>query len=264
MTVRVAITTVGSRGDAAPYAGLADGLVAGGHHVTVVTHACFEPPLSDSPAGFHPLPIDPRAELRSARGQVLHHSRTGPGMLARVVSLARSLAGEMADDLLQAAQASDVLLLAGSVTPLGYAIADGLGLPSAGLNLQPIHATGAFAPPMTGGGTGGRTGQQGIRARRAPGSGPRVRAGRTEDAPLGWDCPRAACGPSAESANAVTGPSCTATARSSYRGPATGAPAWRSPGTDGPASPTANCPPGYGTSRSRPETCPVRWRRCCC
>ncbi|MFG3284574.1 glycosyltransferase [Streptomyces sp. NPDC048111] len=147
--------TVGSRGDVAPYAGLADGLVRGGHDVTVVTHARFEPLVAKSSIRFHPLPIDPHAELHGARGQALHRSRTGPGKLARVLAMARTLAGEMADDLLQAARAADMLLLAGSVAPLGCVIAEGLRLPSIGLHLQPLHPTAEFVPPMVGVGSWG-------------------------------------------------------------------------------------------------------------
>ncbi|MER5562321.1 glycosyltransferase [Streptomyces sp. NPDC002506] len=157
--------TVGSRGDVAPYTGLADGLVRAGHDVTLVTHARFEPLLARSAVRFHPIPIDPHAELHGARGRSLHRSRTGPGKLVRVLGMARSLADEMADDLLRAAQASDILLLAGSVAPLGFAIADGLGLPSIGLNLQPLHPTGAFVPPM------GGVGSWGAPANRAAGHG---------------------------------------------------------------------------------------------
>ncbi|MCX5384161.1 glycosyltransferase [Streptomyces sp. NBC_00083] len=155
MTVRVAIMTVGSRGDVAPYTGLAEGLVRAGHDVTLVTHARFEPLVARSAIRFHPLPIDPHAELLGARGQSLNRSRTGPGKLARVMKMARELAGEMADDLVRAAQAADMLLLSGSVAPLGYAIADALGLPSIGLNLQPLHPTAAFVSPMAGVGTWG-------------------------------------------------------------------------------------------------------------
>ncbi|MBX7466143.1 glycosyltransferase [Streptomyces sp. MAG02] len=157
--------TVGSRGDVAPYTGLADGLVRAGHDVTLVTHARFEPLLARSAVRFHPIPIDPHAELHGAQGRSLHRSRTGPGKLVRVLGMARSLADEMADDLLRAAQASDILLLAGSVAPLGFAIADGLGLPSIGLNLQPLHPTGAFVPPMAG------VGSWGAPANRAAGHG---------------------------------------------------------------------------------------------
>ncbi|MEU0402065.1 glycosyltransferase [Streptomyces sp. NPDC006197] len=52
--------------------------------------------------------------------------------------------------MLEAARDSDVLLLSGSVAPLGQVIADGLGLPSRGVYLQPITPTGAFPPPVLG------------------------------------------------------------------------------------------------------------------
>jgi sterol 3beta-glucosyltransferase len=142
--------TAGSRGDAAPYTGLGHGLARGGHEVTVVTHACFEPLVAAAGVGFHPLPVDPRAELESVRGLALHRSGTGVGKLARVVEMARSLVGRMADDLVAAAGAADVLLLSSSLGPLGHAIAEGHALPSMGVYLQPLAPTGEFAPPVIG------------------------------------------------------------------------------------------------------------------
>ncbi|MGP4045888.1 glycosyltransferase [Streptomyces sp. 2A115] len=142
--------TAGSRGDAAPYTGLGHGLARGGHEVTVVTHACFEPLVAAAGVGFHPLPVDPRAELESVRGLALHRSVTGVGKLARVVEMARSLVGRMADDLVAAAGNADVLLLSSSLGPLGHAIAEGHALPSMGVYLQPLAPTGEFAPPVIG------------------------------------------------------------------------------------------------------------------
>jgi len=148
--VRVAIMTAGSRGDVAPYTGLGHGLARAGHDVTLVTHGCFERLVAGSGVGFHALPVDPRAELESARGQGLHRSTTGAGKLIRVVELARALVGQMTDDLIEAAHSSDVLLLSSSLGPLGHAVAEGLSLPSMGVYLQPLAPTREFAPPVTG------------------------------------------------------------------------------------------------------------------
>ncbi|MER6136527.1 glycosyltransferase [Streptomyces sp. NPDC001815] len=142
--------TAGSRGDAAPYTGLGHGLARGGHEVTVVTHACFEPLVAAAGVGFHPLPLDPRAELESARGRALHRSATGVGKMARMVGMTRSLVGRMADDLVAAAGSADVLLLSSSLSPLGHTIAEGYELPSMGVFLQPLAPTGEFAPPVIG------------------------------------------------------------------------------------------------------------------
>lgn len=147
--------TAGSRGDVAPYTGLGHALSRAGHEVTLVTHGCFERLVTRSGVRFHPLPIDPRAELESARGRSLHRSGTGLGKLVRVVGLARSLAGSLTDDMLAAARRSDALLLAPSTAPLGHVIAEGLSLPSIDLPLQPLAPTREFAPAMLGGGSWG-------------------------------------------------------------------------------------------------------------
>ncbi|MCP2313573.1 glycosyltransferase [Kitasatospora paracochleata] len=148
--MRVALMTAGSRGDVAPYTGLGHGLAAAGHRVTLVTHARFAPLAADAGIGFRPLPVDPRAELASARGQGLHRSRGGAAKFARVVAMARGLVGEMADGLLDAAQDQDVLLVSGSLGPLGHTIGAGLGRPTVGVYLQPLAATAEFGPPVLG------------------------------------------------------------------------------------------------------------------
>ncbi|MDH6108352.1 sterol 3beta-glucosyltransferase [Kitasatospora sp. MAP12-15] len=148
--MRVAVMTAGSRGDVAPYTGLGHALVRAGHQVTLVTHTRFAPLAAAAGMEFHALPVDPLAELQSARGQALHRSSTGAGKLLRVIALARSAVDRTTDDLLQAARTSDVLLLSSSLGPLGHTIAEGLGLPSIGVYLQPLAATGEFAPPVTG------------------------------------------------------------------------------------------------------------------
>ncbi|MFJ9899399.1 glycosyltransferase [Streptomyces sp. NPDC091280] len=152
--------TAGSRGDVAPYTGLGHALVRAGHEVTLVTHGGFAPLVAGSGVGFHPLPVDPRAELESSRGRALHRSASGGGKLLRVVAMARALVGRMTDDLLTAARASDVLLLSSSLGPLGHAIAEGLSLPSLGVYLQPLAPTREFAPPVLGGGSWGTVGNR--------------------------------------------------------------------------------------------------------
>ncbi|MFC8342982.1 glycosyltransferase [Streptomyces sp. NPDC057280] len=152
--------TAGSRGDVAPFTGLGHGLLRAGHEVTLVTHGSFEPLVAGSGLGFHALPVDPRTVLESERGKGLHRSATGPGKLLRAVTMARALAGTMADDLVAAARAADALLLSASLAPLGHTIGEGLSLPTLGLSLQPVAATREFAPPMLGGGSWGTLGNR--------------------------------------------------------------------------------------------------------
>ncbi|MEK9520630.1 glycosyltransferase [Streptomyces sp. adm13(2018)] len=142
--------TAGSRGDVAPYTGLGAGLVRAGHEVTLATHGVFEPLVAGSGVRFRPLPVDPRAELHSARGRRLHDARTGAGKLVRLVSMARGAVDEMTAALVQVARDGDVLLVGGSLGPLGYALAEGLSVPALGLHLQPLHPTAEFPAPVLG------------------------------------------------------------------------------------------------------------------
>lgn len=142
--------TVGSRGDVAPYTGLGTGLLRAGHEVTLVTHGSFAPLVAGSGLGFHPLPVDPREEMRSGRVRGLHRSGTGVGKLARLAAAARSMTAPMAEALLEAARGHDVLLVSGALVPPGHAIAEGLGLPSMGVWLQPLAATREFGATMLG------------------------------------------------------------------------------------------------------------------
>ncbi|MFF2194651.1 glycosyltransferase [Streptomyces sp. NPDC058157] len=142
--------TAGSRGDVAPYTGLAAGLVRAGHEVTLLSHGLFAPLVAGSGVRFRAVPGDPEAELHSARGRGLHRSRTGAVKLLRAVALARRIAPSMTPAMVREARGADVVLAGGTVAPLAHAIAQGLSRPSMGLFLQPLHGTRAFPPPMLG------------------------------------------------------------------------------------------------------------------
>lgn len=148
--VRIVMMTAGSRGDVAPYTGLGAGLVRAGHEVTLATHGLFEPLVAGSGVRFRPLPVDPRAELHSPHGRRLHDARTGAGKLARLVTMGRRAVDEMTAGLVEVARRGDVLLVGGSLGPLGHAIADGLAVPALGLHLQPLHPTREFPAPVLG------------------------------------------------------------------------------------------------------------------
>ncbi|MBF9072002.1 glycosyltransferase [Streptacidiphilus fuscans] len=148
--MRVAVLTAGSRGDVAPYTGLGHALLQAGHEVTLVTHARFAPLARAAGLGFHALPVDPRAVLESSAGRGLHRSATGAGKLARLVALARSSVMDLADALVEPAEHADVLLLSAVLAPLGHVLAEGLGLHTLGVYLQPLAPTGEFVAPVTG------------------------------------------------------------------------------------------------------------------
>jgi sterol 3beta-glucosyltransferase len=145
--MRVLIAAVGSRGDVAPLTGLGTALRGAGYDVSVASYGMFEELITGCGLGFRLVPGDPQLLTASERGQRWQERGVGPMSAIRFVRL---IAGHLRDvnaAILQAArQDTDVLLLAGMAWFGGYRIAEGLGLPSIGLALQPTHPTSQFPP----------------------------------------------------------------------------------------------------------------------
>ncbi|MFI9326955.1 glycosyltransferase [Kitasatospora sp. NPDC052868] len=157
--MRILIAAAGSRGDVAPFTGLGTRLQAAGHQVAVATHGTFADSVRAAGLEFRPLPIDPREELASARGQRLLQAGSGPSAVLRLLRLGRAfmpaLGGGIAD---ATALGADLLLTTGTTAAFGQAVAEAAGIPSLALYLQPLAPTREFAPAVTGTRSLGRTG----------------------------------------------------------------------------------------------------------
>lgn len=157
--MRILIATAGSRGDVAPFTGLGAHLRAAGHQVAVATHGTFADLVRAAGLEFRPLPVDPRAELASDRGQRLLRTGSGPLSVIQLLRLGRSFMPALGDGIVAAtALGTDLLLTTSATTPLGQVAAEAAGIPSVGLYLQPIAPTREFAPSVTGTRSLGRTG----------------------------------------------------------------------------------------------------------
>ena len=67
--MRIAIVTMGSRGDLQPYVALGAGLRRPGHAVTIATHSTFASLVATHELDFRPLGGDPSALLASREGR---------------------------------------------------------------------------------------------------------------------------------------------------------------------------------------------------
>ncbi|MEV4616762.1 glycosyltransferase [Kitasatospora sp. NPDC049258] len=149
--MRILIATAGSRGDVAPFLGLGRRLAAAGHPVALATHTGFEHQVLAAGLEFRPLPVDPRAELAAEHGQRMLRAGGGPLAMAHLLRMGRRFMPELARGVLEAArQGTDLLLLSAPTAPLGQVAAEALGVPSAGLYLQPLDPTGEFLPVIAG------------------------------------------------------------------------------------------------------------------
>ncbi|MBM2619536.1 glycosyltransferase family 1 protein [Actinoplanes sp. LDG1-06] len=136
---------VGSRGDVAPYTGLGARLQEEGHEVTLATHGLFEELVRSRGLGFHALPLDTQEEMTS---KLAASGTSSPlKVTLEVNKVVAAHATPMAQAMLAAARSADVAML----TPAGWIgghVAEGLGLPSMGVYLQPMTPTREF-PPCT-------------------------------------------------------------------------------------------------------------------
>ncbi|MFE2106075.1 glycosyltransferase [Kitasatospora sp. NPDC059463] len=183
--MRILIATAGSRGDVAPFTGLGARLSAAGHQVALAAHTAFADSVRAAGLEFRPLPVDPRTELASARGQQLLRTGTGPLGLVRLARMASSFLPALGSGIAAAAEpGADLLLTTSTTAHLGEVVAEAAGIPSITLSLQPLLATRAFAPPVIGarslGGPGNLLAGRAVQAAADRFAAPAVRALRRQ------------------------------------------------------------------------------------
>ncbi|HEY8306112.1 MAG TPA: glycosyltransferase [Lapillicoccus sp.] len=147
--MRIVITTAGSRGDVAPYTGLARRLNDAGHTAVIATHEAFRGMVEALGIEFAGLAADPREVLGSEEGR-RWQATSGVVSAVRMVGLMRPYAREMAEKTLVATEGAD-LILCSSLTAPNYHTAQGRGIPSMGVFLQPLERTREFSSVLTGG-----------------------------------------------------------------------------------------------------------------
>jgi UDP:flavonoid glycosyltransferase YjiC (YdhE family) len=171
--MEVLIVSAGSWGDIAPHTGIARRLTEAGHTVTLATHDRLAPQIRARGLAFRSLDMDisdlfgAAAEegddgvFQPARGAAspLTNLRQGASLIRR---LAEGVRGAM-DPAPGAGPAPDLVVLSATVAPLGWHVADALGVPTIGAYLQPATRTSEFPPPFLSGAVSfGRAGNRAL------------------------------------------------------------------------------------------------------
>ncbi|MCK7624935.1 glycosyltransferase [Streptomyces sp. RS10V-4] len=154
--MRITLTTAGSYGDVAPYTGLGARLAAGGHEVTLAADDRYAPLARAAGLAFRALPADPRATRPADGRDATPTDRRA--LMRRAAAFLEQLGTGLADAV---PEDTELLLLSTTTAPLGWHLAEALGIPSAGAYLVPTAPTRAFPPVLSGGrslgGWGNRT-----------------------------------------------------------------------------------------------------------
>ena len=144
---RIALLTLGSRGDVQPFVALGEGLLRAGHDVTVVTGPGFEALVRERGLRFAPIRADLYALTRSAEGRALlgRNPCTFVGALRTTVL---PMLRRMLDDAWAGARGADLVAYHPKVLA-GYHVAERLAVPGVLVALQPgFTPTGAFPTPL--------------------------------------------------------------------------------------------------------------------
>ncbi|WP_328305817.1 glycosyltransferase [Actinomycetospora sp. NBC_00405] len=148
--MHVLIMAVGSTGDVAPYTGLGARLRQAGHEVAIAAAASFAGMVTAAELEHRVLPGDPRAAQQSEANRRWQRRGRGVRSGAEMTRLLARHMRELGDGMIAAAeQNTDVVLLSGPAYLGGADVAEGLGLPSAGVFAAPAHPTREF-PPLIG------------------------------------------------------------------------------------------------------------------
>jgi UDP:flavonoid glycosyltransferase YjiC (YdhE family) len=147
--VEILIGAAGTMGDVAPFTGLGVRLKAAGHRVAVAAFEPFGGYVTGAGLEFRPLPGDPTQNARSEENRRWEQGRGGAVGAVRLVRLLAKILPDMNAGFLDAARRGADLILLSQVSGLGgYDIAHGVGIPSAGVYVAPVHPTGDFPPPV--------------------------------------------------------------------------------------------------------------------
>ncbi|HEU4329929.1 MAG TPA: glycosyltransferase [Lapillicoccus sp.] len=147
--MRIVITTAGSRGDVAPYTGLAKRLNDAGHTAVIATHEPFRGMVEALGIEFAGLAADPRELLGTEEGR-RWQAASGIASAVRMVGLMKPYAREMAEKTLVATEGAD-LILSSTLTAANYHVGQARKIPTMGVFLQPLEPTAEFSSVLTGG-----------------------------------------------------------------------------------------------------------------
>jgi sterol 3beta-glucosyltransferase len=149
--MRIAILTVGSRGDVQPYTALAAGLSAAGHQVTLATHEPFRSFVEAHDVGFEPLPGDPRAVLETPEArELLASGRSIVRFAGRFLRVLKPWFHDLTEATGPLVDSADFVVY----SPLaftGWHQAQAKGVGTALAALQPFARTRAFSTVSNGG-----------------------------------------------------------------------------------------------------------------
>ncbi len=148
--MRLAILTLGSRGDVQPYVALARGLASAGYEPVVLAAPAFRDFVESHGVEWRSFDCgDPRALLQSPEAKALVGSLGNPlRLLGELAKLLEPLLEKGYTDAVQSTADADALIVAPTALTFAQSLRERQKLPFVGGFLQPGHPTAAFGSWM--------------------------------------------------------------------------------------------------------------------
>jgi len=132
--MRIAIPTIGSRGDVQPFIALAQGLVQAGHSVTLASHPHMRTLVESHGVTF--APIGPDIDLAEQAAAIRRRARSAAIGLAQAMRAAFDVLERSHDDILAKCRQADLVVVP-TAAATGKNEAELLGLPYLSVTLMP-------------------------------------------------------------------------------------------------------------------------------
>jgi UDP:flavonoid glycosyltransferase YjiC (YdhE family) len=132
--VRVAIPTIGSRGDVQPFIALAQGLARAGHNVTLASHPVMKPLVECHGVAFRP--IGPDIDLARRVAAICQSSRSAMAGLVRAMRFSFEMLEQSHVDILTLCREADLVVVSAQ-SAAGKNEADLLSRPYVSVTLMP-------------------------------------------------------------------------------------------------------------------------------
>jgi UDP:flavonoid glycosyltransferase YjiC (YdhE family) len=160
--MKVVIFAVGSRGDIAPFTGVAVRLKEAGYDVAIACQQLFADTVREIGCEFRLVPGDIQAFMRSEKGQ--DWAEAGGGIRGAIANftVGKRLMDDVAAGAVGAAEGADLLLLQRATQVHGYLVGKAYGIPTIGLELFPGAPTAEFGPPAFGARSLGKWGNRSL------------------------------------------------------------------------------------------------------
>ena len=142
--MRIAIITIGSRGDVQPYIALGQGLIRAGHTVRLATHRDFENLVKAHGLAFRLIRGNSQEMIGSQEMREVLEKGTFVATWSRMIREAERAINEWMEDGLAACQGMDLLIASSVGLTVGVPVAEKLHLPLIQAHVFPTTPTRAF------------------------------------------------------------------------------------------------------------------------